>query len=447
MGKSKVGERYSVSIELAQAGTGESKENVLYNDASLQVFELAVPMNALPTGRATIVSDAANVGNPGSGSYGKLMFNGLTLDGKMMEIPIYVNTLNRTNVSQDVVSLDISFTVGTEKLQCVMEAVALEGTSVDAVNRLFTAQGIEIIDDVSPAKGPNGVSDNMIWRFVAGTLTEHLLNVVERSSLPGDLLYWTYDDSALTFRMGTFNVSKASRKKNFFMYTTDAVTPTATATHKVKGTDTSIWYYSGYDPSDNAGETREFRSPNLVIDSTASGSAKDCGVCSKDCWKAVVGAMGANEEFTESESYGPQKMVKPFPANTHKTYAVAPYVRQYLLSEYSKTVKLRLYNHPGPAVGSCVYFYASSPKLKTGDFLPDENYTARYVILDKRIVKAATVNTGLLGRERPSNTSDLVTEIVMVSNAGYNGVASTDYKKVLEMADSITKALAKENKK
>ena len=94
MGKSKVGERYSVSIELAQAGTGESKENVLYNDASLQVFELSVPMNALPTGRATIVSDAANVGNPGSGSYGKLMFSGLTLDGKMMEIPIYVNTLN-----------------------------------------------------------------------------------------------------------------------------------------------------------------------------------------------------------------------------------------------------------------------------------------------------------------------------------------------------------------
>ena len=200
MGKSKVGERYSVSIELALAGTGESKENVLYNDASLQVFELSVPMNALPTGRATIVSDAADVGNPGSGSYGKLMFNGLTLDGKMMEIPIYVNTLNRTNVSQDIVSLEISFTVGTEKLQCVMEPVALEGTSVDAANRLFTAQGIEIMDDVSPAKGPNGVSDNMIWRFVAGTLTEHLRDVVERSSLPGDLLYWTYDDSALTFR-------------------------------------------------------------------------------------------------------------------------------------------------------------------------------------------------------------------------------------------------------
>lgn len=447
MGKSKVGERYSVSIGLVKAGNDSSKDLVVYNDASLHAFEFIVPMNGLPAGRAKIVCDAGVVGNPSSGSYGKLFVNGLLPGGKAMELPIYVNSLVRNNISQEVVSLDLEFTLGHERLQSVMESIALEGTSVDAVNKLFAAQEIDIIDDVSPAKGSTGVSDNMIWRFVAGTLPEHLLNVIVRSSLPGDLLYWVYDDSALTFRMGTFNVSKASKHKNFFMYTSDAVTTTNSATHNVKGTDTNIWYYSGYSPSDLNGETREARSPNLVIDSTASGSAKDSGTCSKDCWKAVIGSMGANEQFIESETYGPQKMVKPFPANTHKTYAIAPHVRQYMMAEYSKMVTLRIYNHPGPAVGSCVYFYAASPKLKNGDFLPDENYTAKYIVLGKKIMKAATVNTGLLGRERPANTSDLVTEITMVSNAGYDGAKSADYKQVTELASAITRALAKETKK
>lgn len=447
MGKSKVGERYSISLGLVKAGNDANKDLVVYNDASLHAFVFVVPMNGLPVGHATVVCDASSAGNPSSGSYGKLLVEGLVPGGKVMELPIYVNSLLRTNISQEVVSLDVAFTLGNEKLQSVMESVALEGTSVDAINKLFAGQGIEIIDEVSPAKGSTGVSDNMIWRLVAGTLPEHLENIVSRSSLPGDLLYWVYDDTALTFRMGTFNVSKASKHKNFFMYTADAVTTTESATHKVKGTDTSIWYYSGYAPSDLTGETREARSPNLVIDSTASGSAKDSGTCTKDCWKAVVGAMGANGQFLESETFGPQKMVKPFPANTHKTYAIAPHVRQYMMAEYSKMVTLRLYNHPGPAVGSCVYFYASSPKLKSGDFLPDEHYTARYVIVSKKIMKAATVNTGLLGKERPANTSDLVTEITMVSNAGYNGSVSADYKQVIDLSGAITRALDKETKK
>lgn len=447
MGKSKVGERYSVSVGLMKAGNDANKDIIVYNDASLQTFRFTVPMNGLPTGETTIVCDASNTGNPSSGSYGKLMFEGLAPGGKIMEIPIYINSVERNVVSQEAISLGVRFTLGNEKLHSVMESVALEGTSVDAVNKLFAVQGIDILDEVSPAKGSNGISDNMIWRLVAGTLPEHLGNIVDRSSLPGDLLYWVYDDAKMTFRMGTFNVSKASKHKNFFMYTTDAVITTNSATYKVKGTDTNVWFYSWYNPVDITGETRESRSPNLVIDSTASGSAKDSGTCSKECWKTIVGAMGADEQYLEDETYGPQKMVKPFPSNTHKTYAIAPYVRQYMMSEYTKAVTLRIYNHPGPAVGSCVYLYAASPKLKSGDFLPDEHYTARYIVVEKNIVKAATVNTGLLGRERPSNTSDLVTEIVMVSNAGYNGAVSADYKKVVELSGAITKALEKETKK
>ena len=325
--------------------------------------------------------------------------------------------------------------------------MALEGTSVEAICKLFKVLNVDIVDDITPAKGANGVSDNMIWRFVEGKLESNLDTVVQHATIPGDIIYWTYDDAALTFRLGTFNVSKASKFKHFFMYTSDAITPTSDAMHKVKGTDTKVWYYANYNPSDLSGTTREARSPNLVIDSTATAGGKDVGVCSKECWQSILVSMGASSEHMEEGTYGQQYVVKPAPSNTHKTYAIAPFVRNYHLAEYNKMVRLRIYNHPGPPVGSCIYFYASSPKLGMGDFLPDENYTARYIIVGKRISKDATVGTGLLGKERPANTSELVTEITMISNAGYKGSVSSDYKVVLDLSSAVTKALQKETKK
>ena len=74
MGKSRVGEWYSVSIGLLKPGTEAKKDFVVYNDASISEFELNVPLNSLPYGSAIIVGTASEAGNPISGTYGKLMF-------------------------------------------------------------------------------------------------------------------------------------------------------------------------------------------------------------------------------------------------------------------------------------------------------------------------------------------------------------------------------------
>jgi hypothetical protein len=93
-----------------------------------------------------------------------------------------------------------------------------------------------------------------------------------------------------------------------------------------------------------------------------------------------------------------------------------------------------------------VHFYAASAKLRNGDFLPDDNYTARYIVVGKRISKSATTSAGLLGETHDTTTADMVTELTMVSNCGYAGTMSPDYKQVIQLSESIARALSKEKK-
>ena len=105
-----------------------------------------------------------------------------------------------------------------------------------------------------------------------------------------------------------------------------------------------------------------------------------------------------------------------------------------------------IYNHPGPPVGSCVYFYAASPQIHQGDFLPDPEYTGCYIITNKTIRKDASTSTGLLGANRHTETSDMVTILEMVSDNGYGGTSSPDYAVVMNVADTVAKALKKDGK-
>ena len=133
--------------------------------------------------------------------------------------------------------------------------------------------------------------------------------------------------------------------------------------------------------------------------------------------------------------------------NTHKMYAVAPYVRRYMMAEYSKQVILNIYKHTGPKLGACMHFYAESPNKREGDFLPDENYTAKYIVVGKTITKNSTTNVGLLGRTVDTTSSDMVTTLRMVSNTGYSGLMGKEYKEVLSLANAISKQLVTGSKK
>lgn len=446
MAQSKVGERYSVVIGISKGGAAEKKDLVVYNDAAIPEFTLHAVMNRFPTGTARLIGQSNSTIAPASGTYGTLTFTGLD-GGNEQVMPIYITSANRKVLSATTCALDIEFDVGHESTQAVMENDAFEGTSIEAMNRLFATVGIPVTDYVTPSKGPNGIGDSMIWRFVEGTVSSHLSRIVKHCVIPGDIVYWAYDEGLNKVKIGSYNLSKGSQFKRLLMYTNDAVQSTSNAYRDLSGIKTKVWYYSGYLPEDLSGALRADRSPNLFIDSLGPNGEKEVGDCGADCWASVLKTMGANPDYMETGKFSRQEVVKTFPMNTHKMYAVAPYVRRYMLAEYSKRVTLNLYNHPGPKLGACMYFYAEPPSKKDGDFLPDTNYTAKYILTEKTISKQSSAKVGLLGRTVDTTSSNMVTTLKMVSNVGYAGIAGKEYQEVIKLGEAVATELKKGNKK
>lgn len=443
MANSKVGERYSISIAISKtAGSTDKQDLILYNDAAVADFTLTYRVNEFPRGTARLVGNSSGTIAPASGTYGLLTFIGADTSGKDRSLPFYVLTAERVTLSSNTVAIDITFELGYIGTQAVMENVAIEGTSIEAMKKLLDMAGMQVDDYVTGKKGPNGVGDSMIWRFVEGTLPEHLNNIITHCVIPGDVAYWAFDEGTGKMKIGTYNIAKTASAKRFLMYTHDAVQATSSAYKELNNSKTKIWFYSGYMPEDLSGSLRADRSPNLFVDSLGPDGEKEIGDCAAECWSSILKTMGANPDYmVDNAKFGRQHVIKTFPMNTHKMYAVAPYVRRYMLAEYSKKVRLNIYNHPGPKIGACMHFYAESTNKRDGDFLPDEEFTARYIVVEKTIRKVSTTEVGLLGRTVDTNSSDMVTEIAMVTNSGYGGIANKDYKAVVKLAASMTKEL------
>ena len=453
MAQAKTGDRYSVSVSIAKPGTeAKSKTDyVAYNDAAVAEFSLTFSLNRFPRGTARLVGQSADVMPPASGAYGLVIFTSMNETGVHKVYPMYIIRASRELVSANTCAIDIEFELGNIKTQSVMDNIAISGTSIEAINKLCGDVGLETIDNISKYKGDGYVADNMEWRFVEGTISQHLRTAIAHSAIPGDIAsgdiaYWTFDEVSRKIVIGTFEISKTFGTKHLLMYSYDANQGIAAVARKVNGNDAYIWFYNGYLPSDISGELREARSPNLFIDTIDTNTGnKQAGRCGNECWSDILKRFGASDSGTnDGYTFSRQLVVKPFPLNTHKLYSVAPHVRRYILAGYSKKVTLNLYNNPGPTVGSCMYLYAESAVKQEGDFLPDLQYTSRYIVMSKTIRKVSTTSVGMLGKTVDTTSSDMVTELTLASNAGYSG---KEYDEVIRLAEAILSSQEKDGKK
>lgn len=435
MAKSRNGERYAIGIAVGVPdGMGGTKSYQVFNDASINKFSLDIPLNGLPTGKATLVGPA-NISFPVSGAYG---FLGLGSISGMLndQFPIYITeTNNRQLASGNVIVMDISFVMGNADMHAVMPATAITGTSLEAISELMNIAGIGGVSLISSASD----ADIMTWRLVEGTFAEHMTDIVEHSTIPGDVMYWAFNDMARILNVGSFNSSYDSPVKYCMVNTSNAIQPTGAACYTTKGSEVMVWPYSTYSPRDLGGTLRGERKPNIIMDNTGPDGTKDAGRCNDRSWFNLVMENGAKPVFVDGPgAYGPLKLVKPYPLNTHKMYSIAPLIRDYLMSGFTRMVQTEIYNQPGPPVGSCVYFCASSPDSKMGNFIPDPRFTARYIVTHKRITKDATTSTGLLGTTRHTQSSELVSEFTMVSRNDYNQELSYEYDTVVNLYKTIS---------
>ena len=435
MAKSSNGQRYSIGIAVGVPdGRGGSGSYQVYNDAAIQKFSLDISLNRLPTGTATITGTSAG-SFPVSGGYGFLGL-GTASGSPDSQFPIYVDRIyNRQIISGNTVAMDISFTMGNAAMHSVMPATAVTGSSVEAMSEILSVAGIGAANRMAREND----ADTMTWRLVEGTLEEHLVDIVEHSTIPGDIMYWAFDDMSRSLAVGSFNSSYESSRKYCMINSSNALQPTTLACYEPRGMNAVVWPYSTYHPHDVSGSLRDKRKPNLFMDSTGPDGSKDTGRCNDESWFNLVAENGAKPEFVDGPgSFGPLKVVKPYPMNTHKMYSIAPLIRQYMLASYSRAVTTDVFNHPGPPVGSCVYFCASSPDSKMGNLLPDPRFTARYIVTHKKITKDATTSVGLLGTTRHIESSNLVSEITMMATNDYMAEKSPDYAEVVKLFSDIT---------
>jgi hypothetical protein len=217
------------------------------------------------------------------------------------------------------------------------------------------------------------------------------------------------------------------------------------AAYKLKAiAGTTVYRYQSMTREDRSSMWRAAMFPNLVVDTTNKDGQKETGDCGGECLEVVMSSAGAAElpsglkpPKDSSGVYGEPQLAMSFPMNGHKKYAVADTIRARLLSEYSRIATVRIFNHFGPAVGSCVYLMANNMLIKQGFMDADPNYTARYIVISKEVHKITTTTTGTLGNTKGSMTNEYETFLVLATNFQYSKDPSKEYGIVMDTVKQV----------
>ncbi len=134
-------------------------------------------------------------------------------------------------------------------------------------------------------------------------------------------------------------------------------------------------------------------------------------------------------------------MAMSFPMNGHKKYAVADTIRARLMSEYSRIAQVRIFNHFGPPVGSCVYLVAKNLLLSQGQLAPDADYTARYIVLNKRVNKITSTTSGALGSKSGTMNTEYETILELATNFQYSKDPAKEYGIVMGLVKQVANTI------
>jgi hypothetical protein len=258
-------------------------------------------------------------------------------------------------------------------------------------------------------------------------------------------VYWAFDEMKGKVVLSTFNTEKRSKVRSMMFYSHDAMLSTPDAAYRPKAlAGTTIYRYQSMYREDRTSQWRESMFPNLVVDTTTNDGRKETGDCSSECLDVIMASAGAGElpsairpPKDSSGVYGDPKLAMSFPMNGHKKYAVADTIRARLMSEYGRIAVVRIFNHLGPAVGSCVYLMANSILIKQGHMEPDPDYTARYIVISKQVNKMTTTTVGNLGNTASTMTSEYETTLVLATNFPYSKDPSREYGIVMDAVSQV----------
>lgn len=437
MVKGRSGERGSIEL-----GMYVNDRVLMVSDESITYFSVVFSLSSLPTGVAKFTVSSDLVREVTGDTDGILSMSAFGEDpNSAVNYAIHIETCDRQIVTSDTVSVTLNFVFGTKLLYANMDNTATEGTSLDVIKQLLAKNDLAY-DDMLSANAIRP-QDSQVWRLVEGSVYDHLGQLTERSLYPGDMMFWAIDESSGSIRLSSIRRARQDSEKHLIMYSQNAVAGTANAIVKFDSPRCTMWKYAVYAPANISGATVQARNPNLMVDSFTADGKKDMGIFRDGSWERMLAAFGVPNTYGEyGATYGPKDLIRPFPNNTHKSYAIAPSVRLALLATYEKAVTVTVYNTFGPNVGDMVKFAARKPTTNAGDIELDDYYTDEYLVVSKSVTKDPTVAVGLIGNTRNDTTCDVTSTCTMVSSNVLNDMNSDGYRGVTDLLKRISEVKA-----
>lgn len=441
-GVSKVGSNFVVAFSLPKSQNPDTDGYMLVNAPSVREFKMTFALNAMPYGHAVCtLNQVSDI--PVDGTYGTMIVQDYDREGKSdLVFSIYISGLVQRQLTTTSVQISFDFQVGSKEADLKMKNFACTGTSSVAMQSCVREAGLTSVTRYTD-NGRN--TDTMTWRLVNGNFEENMNYVVSHSYIPSDILFWTLDENTGKIVISTFNTEKSSKTRSICFYSQDAMVSTKEAVFKPNGmAGTSVYRYQSMDRVDYTSKWRSAMFPNLIVDTTTNKGIKETGDCGGECLEVVMNTAGAGSvppglkpPKNSTGVYGDPTLAMAFPQNGHKKYAVADTIRARLLSEYGRTARVRIFNHFGPPVGSCVYLVANNLLIREGELTPDVNYTARYIVMNKLVNKISSTTTGVLGSALSTMTNEYETILELGTNFPYSKDPSREYVIVMDAVKQV----------
>lgn len=394
-------------------------DNAAYTHASVSNFSFSNILNTIPTCNLTMVDNQSSFIRNRSLGFLSIYFTNTADDVTQKEsgiTGIIDDTENKRQVS-GTSNYNFNWSAGDLE-QLKVNTLAFNGSSIEVLGNIFENRST-LFDN--RAKDNIEATDNMWWRFAQDNMWEQLNSCVSKSYVRDDYLFWVWDDVNSKFVISSFNLEMAQEDK-YVMFETDvAKTSTGAGLMHLDNPKITMWGFDKHLKKNELGQNRNKLFPNLYIEGDG-GTGKTASV-SKGCFSNVLADMGDTSKETISEAsdikdpnttFGPRKVTRHFPNNTHKFYSLAEMYRDYKLATYSKVIYVQVYNQMGPPMGSKVTVLTAGNDYKINGFKLDRFYSDKYIVAEKNF-SWKTVDTNSLGKERGVSES-WVTTIKLISN-------------------------------
>jgi len=391
-------------------------DELAFTHANVSHFKFVNALNSRPVCDLSVVDNQSSMMRNRSLGLLGIYFTNTTDDiqKKQSGISGIIKSISNGQQVVGTSTYDIKWSAGNiDQLNVLTKA--WNGSSVEVLGEIFKERKVEF---TNTAKDNVESTDNMWWRFPQDTMWESLDACVEHSYVKDDYAFWAWDDINSKFNVSTFNLEMAQDDKYVFMEAQDANTSTSAGVTHLDSPKITIWSFDKHIKSNELGMNREKLFPNTYIEGNGKGAS-----VTKGCFGKVLGDMGDTSQETianatdikdPNTTFGPRKIVRHFPNNTHKFYALSKMYRDYKLATYGKVITIQLYNQMGPPIGSKVTVVTAGNDYKVRGMNLDRVYSDKYIVAGK-FYEWNTVGENALGQETPVSEG-WVTTVRLISN-------------------------------